>query len=85
MFKLIIYNNSKLVLDKSFNTIDEMSDAMLAVREIALLYDYRDYGKIKLKNSKPKFNKNKSRIIQRHYLNKKLIRKLTMTMTFEEL
>ena len=80
MFKLIIYNNSKLVLDKSFNTIDEMSDAMLAVRELALLYDYKDYGKIKLKNSKPKFYKNKSRIMQRHYLNKKLIRKLTMTI-----
>lgn len=80
MFKLIIYNNSELVLDKSFKTIDEMSDAMLAVREIVLLYDYRDYGKIKLKNSKPKFHKNKSRIVQKHYLNKKLIRKLTMTI-----
>ena len=80
MFKLLIHNNCKLVLDKSFNTIDEMSDAMLAVRELVLLYDYRDYGKIKLKNSKPKFNKNKSRIVQKHYLNKKLIRKLTMTI-----
>ena len=80
MFKLLIHNNGKLVLDKSFNTIEEMSDTMLAIRELALLYDYRDYGKIKLKNSKPKFNKNKSRIIQKHYLNKKLIRKLTMTI-----
>ena len=80
MFKLIIYNNSKLVLDKSFNTIDEMSDAMLAVRELVLLYDYRDYGKIKLKNSKPQFSKNKSRITQKHYSNKKLIRKLIMTI-----
>lgn len=80
MFKLIIYNNSELVLDKSFETINELSDAMLAIRELALLYDYKDYGKIKLKNSKPKFHKNKSRIIQRHYLNKKLIRKLTMTI-----
>lgn len=80
MFKLIMYNNSKLVLDKSFKTIDEMSDTMLAIRELALLYDYHDYGKIKLKNSKPKFNKNKSRIVQKHYLNKKLIRKLTMTI-----
>jgi hypothetical protein len=80
MFKLIIYNNSKLVLDKSFNTIDEMSDAMLAIRELALLYDYKDYGKIKLVNSKPNFHKNKSRITQKHYLNKKLIRKLTMTI-----
>ena len=80
MFKLIIYNNSKLVLNKSFETINEMSDAMLAVRELTLLYDYKDYGKIKLVNSKPKFHKNKSRIIQRHYLNKKLIRKLTMTI-----
>lgn len=80
MFKLIMYNNSELVLDKSFETINELSDVMLAIREIALLYDYRDYGKIKLKNSKPKFNKNKSRIVQKHYLNKKLIRKLTMTI-----
>ena len=80
MFKLIIYNNGELVLDKSFETIDEMSDAMLAIREVALLYDCRDYGKIKLKNSKPKFYKNKSRIIQKHYLNEKLIRKLTMTI-----
>ena len=85
MYKVIIYNNGKLVLNKSFYTINEMSDAMLAVRELALLYDYKDYGKIKLKNSKPKFYKNKSRIVQKHYLNKKLIRKLTMTMTFEEL
>lgn len=80
MFKLLIHNNGKLVLDKSFNTIDEMSDAMLAVRELALLYDYKDYGKIKLVNSKPNFNKNKSRIIQKHYSEKKLIRKLTMTI-----
>lgn len=80
MFKLIIYNNSELVLNKSFKTIDELSEVMLDVRELALLYDCKDYGKIKLKNSKPKFHKNKSRIIQRHYLNKKLIRKLTITI-----
>ena len=80
MFKLIIYNNGKLVLDKSFETIDEMADTMMAIREIALLYDCRDYGKIKLKNSKPKFHGNKSRVVQKHYLNKKLIRKLTMTI-----